>query len=449
MSYWKLIVEQFGKIEHAEIELAPLTLFVGDNNSGKSYLLSLAWAMRTIAGDIVFSEESIRNLHSTAYDEFERRMIYCIDEIEDGMKISFEISEILPQVQCVINELLKANRQTLVKAIFNSDSVQIGNITLTIPNDIAGEIKLVRESYKLVAFYQKATVSFSNLWTTEEADFQIRKKYFSRWFLFWLITRLLDTVKYNHRMIYLPAARTGFMLTKDIINKLARKKTYDIEIEMEDRAEIQPFSRPIIEFLDVINELSEEQKGNESYQKLVHFIQSEMVQGKVEISSVAGKELSYVPKGQKVHYPFRTTSAVVTELSPLLLLLEHREDLACLFYEEPEMCLHPALQKRMGQVLIRLVDCGINVITTTHSDIILQHINNMIRLKNSDGKPEDYGYEAMDLIGKEKVRVYQLQNNVDGITKIEKLHCGENGFVVPTFNDALDEIMEETIQLQN
>ena len=39
MAFWKLIVEDFGKIKSAEIEVAPLTLFVGDNNSGKSYLL--------------------------------------------------------------------------------------------------------------------------------------------------------------------------------------------------------------------------------------------------------------------------------------------------------------------------------------------------------------------------------------------------------------------------
>ena len=41
---YKLIVENYGKIERAEIEVTPLTLFVGDNNSGKSYLLSLIWA---------------------------------------------------------------------------------------------------------------------------------------------------------------------------------------------------------------------------------------------------------------------------------------------------------------------------------------------------------------------------------------------------------------------
>ena len=317
------------------------------------------------------------------------------------------------------------------------------------PDDIVGKIGITREGDKLSVSYQNATVSFSKLWITEDEDELLeRKKLCSRLSVFWLIAKLLDTLQSSKRMIYLPAARTGFMLTKDIINKFARKKTYDIEIEMEESAEIQPFSRPIIEFLDVINELSEEQRGNEKYQNLVNFIQNKMVQGKVEIASVAGKELSYIPQGQNMRYPFRTTSAVVTELSPLLLLLEHQDDLACLFYEEPEMCLHPALQKRMGQVLIRLVDCGINVITTTHSDIILQHINNMIRLTNSDSKPEDYGYSKEDLIEKDSVRVYQLQNNVNGVTEISALTCGEMGFAVPTFNDALDEMMEETIQLQ-
>ncbi|MCI8790709.1 MAG: ATP-binding protein [Lachnospiraceae bacterium] len=41
---WRLKVSGYGKIESAEIETAPLTLFVGDNNSGKSYLMSLLWA---------------------------------------------------------------------------------------------------------------------------------------------------------------------------------------------------------------------------------------------------------------------------------------------------------------------------------------------------------------------------------------------------------------------
>ena len=41
--YPTLYVKNFAKIKEAEIELAPFTLFIGDNNSGKSYLASLIW----------------------------------------------------------------------------------------------------------------------------------------------------------------------------------------------------------------------------------------------------------------------------------------------------------------------------------------------------------------------------------------------------------------------
>ncbi len=52
---WILKVSGYGKIESAEIQVAPLTLFVGDNNSGKSYLLSLLWGIRNLGMEILFT----------------------------------------------------------------------------------------------------------------------------------------------------------------------------------------------------------------------------------------------------------------------------------------------------------------------------------------------------------------------------------------------------------
>ena len=45
---WKLKVLEYGKIKSAEIEVSPLTLFVGDNNSGKSYLMALLWGIQNL-----------------------------------------------------------------------------------------------------------------------------------------------------------------------------------------------------------------------------------------------------------------------------------------------------------------------------------------------------------------------------------------------------------------
>ena len=49
---WTLKLENFAKIGNAEIELSPFICFLGDNNSGKSYLMSLLWGLLTLGKDI-------------------------------------------------------------------------------------------------------------------------------------------------------------------------------------------------------------------------------------------------------------------------------------------------------------------------------------------------------------------------------------------------------------
>ena len=46
-----IAVENFGPIEKAEIDLRPLTVFVGESNTGKTYLAALIYALhRTFDG---------------------------------------------------------------------------------------------------------------------------------------------------------------------------------------------------------------------------------------------------------------------------------------------------------------------------------------------------------------------------------------------------------------
>ena len=176
-----------------------------------------------------------------------------------------------------------------------------------------------------------------------------------------------------------------------------------------------------------------------------------MAKGNVDISSLPSKEVQYVPKGKNKGMPLRVVSAVVSELSPLILILKHKQFIKTLYYEEPEMCLHPKLQQSMGKLLCRLINSQIGVVATTHSDIILQHINNMIKLSTTENREEicaEFGYGDMDLLSPDKVRVYQLEETDNGTTKVTELPCGRYGFEIPTFNDALDDIMEVAYTIQ-
>lgn len=71
-----------------------------------------------------------------------------------------------------------------------------------------------------------------------------------------------------------------------------------------------------------------------------------MAEGVIEMSAMPNREVLYVPEGSESGIPLRIVSAVVTELSPLILILKHKKYINTLFYEEPEMCLHPQLQQK-------------------------------------------------------------------------------------------------------
>ena len=58
------------------------------------------------------------------------------------------------------------------------------------------------------------------------------------------------------------------------------------------------------------------------------------------------------------------------------------------------------------------------------------------------------GYTEDDILKSSQIRVYQFNEEDKGKTEVQELMCGENGFCVPTFNDALDRIMDEAYEIQ-
>ncbi len=158
---------------------------------------------------------------------------------------------------------------------------------------------------------------------------------------------------------------------------------------------------------------------------------------------------SFLYKPETFNNPIQMylASAVVTEITPLYLLCKYRYGMTDIFIEEPEMCMHPRLQTRIARVLVRLCNMEIPVIMTTHSDIIIQHINNMLRVKNSDKKKElmgRYKIEEQDLLGEEQVGVYQFSCLENDRSQIVELKAGEMGFETTTFSDAFEEMLELT-----
>ena len=449
MASWKLRVENYGKIKSAEIEIAPLTLFVGDNNSGKSYLMSLLWGIENLGVEALLGSEY---LESEETDELSEWLISQMKTAIQKKKHIAPLEDISEMLSNVLNKGLEKNKDNFVRRIFNSDNVSIGKLSIDL-GDFKGRILDIElnEQTELLSLSIDSREALEVHRTIVESKTLKERRYFNS-ILIQVLYKSIMGIKIvesdTQRIIYLPAARTDFILTKDIINKVGKNNTFNLP---DDREKFTPFVRPINNFLDIMGDLTVGQKKNENYIHLAEDIEHEMTDGTIEFSDMPNKEVMYVPDGHKKGIPLRLVSAVVTELCPLILILKHSDNIARFYYEEPEMCLHPQLQSRMGKVIARIVNAGIGMVITTHSDIILQHINNMIKLQNRKDCDEicdrlHYGKE--DLLNCDQVRVYQLKARAKGKTVVEELSCGENGFIVPTFNDALDSIMSEAYEIQ-
>ena len=422
-------------------------LFVGDNNSGKSYLLSLLWGIHNIGLSTLIGRTNI--LQTEESYALESWMTEQIQIAKKTGRHEVMLSEVHELLSAVLNDGLKRHKNRLARWIFNSQDLSIGRIEIEI-GDLSKEVLHFQvEADKALVFtdgkYRYGLAK--SIWDkTEEPDGKP-----DRWFLITAIYSCILDIDFDaigDDNIYLPAARTGFMLTKDIINKVGRKNTFNIAEEKEN---IVPFTRPINQFLDVMGDLTVEKTGTDEYLGIADTIEKTMAEGTVEISMMPNKEILYVPQGKKNGMPLRVVSAVVTELSPLILLLKHRQQLNSFYYEEPEMCLHPKLQQKMGRILGRIVNAGINMTITTHSDIILQHINNMIKLARHPQCAElcrKLGYGKSDLLDPGQIKVYQFESKNNRKTVVKELLCEDNGFVIPTFNDALDRIMDESYEIQ-
>ena len=107
---WVLHVENFANIKSAEVEISPLLCFVGDNNTGKSYMMSLMWGILTLGKDVFPKNAS----ESKSYK-------LCEDWLNKSLNQNATITKDVSQLYLNwFNEMLSTNKKLLLKRIFNS-----------------------------------------------------------------------------------------------------------------------------------------------------------------------------------------------------------------------------------------------------------------------------------------------------------------------------------------
>ena len=437
---WTLHVENFAKIKNADVTIAPLMCFVGDNNSGKSYLMSILWGILTLGKDIFPKKPSEAKVYKQ-----------CEDWLRKHINVETELSNCDMKLYIDwFNELLNTQKKSFVRKIFNYDvdieKLKIINYERTKP------IKIIWEKSGSRYSVTKNYIKFPEL-DSPNRDELLRMTAYICWNLLMegISAPLYTPIIKGRRIgepIYLPASRTGFMLTYSQLIE----NSLQISFSPELHENTSTLTLPYVDFLQLITKFEINKKDSKKYLAIIEYIEKNMTKGNLSIKKDMLPVIKYQPTGSDKELPLYVASSIVSEISPLLLVLKSGINFKAMIIEEPEAHLHPELQQKMARLIINMINLGIPVWITTHSDTILQHINNMIKLKNhmrSNELQQEYGYTHADLLSKEDIQMYQFitEKNSEK-TKLISLKATEYGFVVPTFNNALEKIVEEVYAFQ-
>ena len=198
--------------------------------------------------------------------------------------------------------------------------------------------------------------------------------------------------------------------------------------------------------------LSRRRRRPRELDDVIAFFERDVVSGAVEIDQNAGNaypEIYYEPIGGIGRFTFNRTSSMVSELAPVILFLKHLVqpgDLVIL--EEPESHLHPAIQQQMARAIVRLKNAGVKVLITTHSDLFLGSINNLMKLHSSRASILDQlGLEEQDRLDPHDVAAYQfVPSDTTGSNDVIRLGINEDSGIEETeFSTVVERLYDESI----
>ena len=178
-----------------------------------------------------------------------------------------------------------------------------------------------------------------------------------------------------------------------------------------------------------------------AFSDLADMIEKSVLRGKVKVTKEG--ELRLMHGGDS--YDLAISSSTMKAMADFVFYIRHRaQKMSRLLIDEPEIHLHPNNQVLLTKVFSRMVNRGLQLVISTHSDYIIREINNMImaeslrRKFDSIKRIEKYGYIKEELLKNSDVVAYFFNHQPNGTVKVEELEVNDYGFDVQSINTTIE-----------
>lgn len=415
----KFVIENLGALDYAELELADLTIVCGQNNTGKTYVTYLVFCLLSTWRqfvDVDLSHDLLRlrkngfvridlaerveknwsKLCASALDRFLSafpEMMASRSELFAKLKMTVE----LPlgtawKARDFKRELRSAQGSLLVTMVKAPDSSEIELVALK-SEELGGQAIVALGQFiedRLFDLMLEETIPAIFIASTERTGATTFRKQ-------------LNFAMSKFQELLIQAHKEG-------ADSMTPDRVFETMYVRQD------YALPVRRNVQFVNQLPDpNSEDGELFKQHPDLLKKfEMIVGGSYSTNKEGITV-FQPHGTKLKLGLGEVSSSVRSLLIVWYWLKHvaREG-EMLVLDEPELNLHPANQRRLARFIAALINHGVKVFLTTHSDYIVKELNTLIMLNQPSERMQgilerlqDYG--ADDKLDPASVALYMAR----------------------------------------